>query len=137
MPTRHPSHLISPDGIRVPVSGAVEAVNLRSRGYLDLTEAEQAQLAVDRAAAHLADTQRRTGTASEAAKQAQLAYQKAVADAEQFLREAADLASAPDQAATADDQDSAPASDTVPSAQEEKAETPTAKPSRAQKPSTK
>lgn len=92
MSNSQPSHLVSPDGIRVPVHGAVETVNLRSRGYRDLTPQESAQLDVERAGLALEHAKRDAGASSDAAKDAQQEYQLAVQRAEQFLAEAMEAA---------------------------------------------
>lgn len=87
MPARIPSHLISPDGIRVPIHGAVDAVNLRSRGYRDLTPHEEAQLAVELAELNLTHAQREQGDSGQAVAAAELALAQARADAARQLQE--------------------------------------------------
>lgn len=120
MPAHIPSHLVSPDGIRVPIHGAVDAVNLRSRGYRDLTPHEDAQLAVELAEANLTHAQRE-GDSGRAVEDAERALARAREDAARLLQEMND------ELAAANDSDRA-TTESVAAAATETASTPASPP---------
>ncbi|WJJ10377.1 hypothetical protein P9990_17550 [Prescottella equi] len=80
-----PTHLVSPDGVRVPVSSAVDIVNLRSRGYRDLNRVEAAQLAVEQASLAVERARKEPSASRESVEQAQREHRLAVEKAEQLL----------------------------------------------------